>query len=258
MALWMILMTPPVRRTIASLVALGASLIAIRSADAHAVYMTYMRHDVRVTVSPENIDITIELTFFEMPSLSERRRMDRDRSGVVSDEECDHYLAALADQLDDAVNVTVDGRAVEVMPLYEPQIDLLDVAEVAPTHHVLRLYTFARTPPGFKADSRIVVKDALWPNVPALRSAEVAGEKGITAMIEDDVDVDPSAATDTLRVRCVSMPPDREALKAERAQAGMLGKIVVAPAKGLPWENICLALIVVVAGVGIFALCCRK
>ena len=52
-------MRQPAGRTIASLMALGVSLIAIRSADAHAVYMTYTRHDVRVTVSPENIDITV-------------------------------------------------------------------------------------------------------------------------------------------------------------------------------------------------------
>ena len=253
-------MPHPVRRTLASLVALGASLIAIRPADAHAVTMTYARHDLRVTVSPENIDITVELTFFEMPSLSERRRMDRDRSGVISADERGRYLAELAGRLDDAVTLTVDGRPVEVMPLYGPEIDLLDVAEVAPAHHVLRLYTFARTPAGLKADSVIVVKDMLWPNVPALRSAEVAGKKGITAGIEGDVGVESLTATDTLTVRCVSMPPNRQALKAETAQAGMLGKIeVVEVSWPLPlWPCFVVGLVAVVAGVGIFALCRRR
>lgn len=260
MAPWVILMNHPVCRTIASLVALGASLVAIPSADAHAVYMTYLRHDVSVTVSPENIDITVELTFFEMPSLSERRRMDRDRDGSISDRERDLYLAEIGGELVDAVVLAVDGRSVDVMPLYESQIDLLDVAEVAPAHHVLRLYRFARTPSWFQTDSRVVVKDALWPNAPALRFAEAAGQDGITIVIEDDAGGEPPNAADTLRVRCTSMPPKRQPLKDETAQAGMVGEIhVVEVSFPLPlWPCVVTGLVAVAAGVGLYHYFRRK
>src|SRR5690242_131643 len=85
-------------RYIAGIV-MGAALIgpftAIESAMAHEVMMTYVEHADRLIVGPSNIDITVALTFNELTSLEERKRMDRDRDGTINDAEVAAYLATL-------------------------------------------------------------------------------------------------------------------------------------------------------------------
>jgi hypothetical protein len=162
----------------------GAILWSAPDARAHAIFMTYARHGVKVDAGPVNIDIHIELTFYEYPSLAERRRIDRDHNEAISETEIREYLAGLADTLNQAVSMEVDGRAVEVIPLFDPQVDLLGVEGVAPSHHVLKLSYFARTPKWLRSGSRIVLEERLWPATPRLGQLDIVNHDGVQVVAE--------------------------------------------------------------------------
>lgn len=147
--------------------------------------MTFIRHEAKVVVGPRNIDITVELTFYEYPSLAERRRMDRDHDEVISEAELSSHLAGLREMLRDAVSLSVDGRALPVVPLYDPQIDLLGAAGVVPSHHVLRLFFFARTPEWLRAGSRLCIEDKLWPDAPRIDALDAVGRDGFGIVAEE-------------------------------------------------------------------------
>jgi hypothetical protein len=203
-----------------------------------------------VSVSPENIDITVELTFYEMPSLSERRRMDRDLDNAISDDERAAYLKGLAEQVGKGLSLAVDGEVVDVMVLYEPELDLLGVSEVSPSHHVLRLYYFARTPIGLKADSELVVKDVLWSNLPALRSAEAVGDDGFEVLVRDDCAVDPNRVS-PVHIRCLSVPQREVLVSSVAPTAGADVRRKVSFASNPVWMGVSMTGVVVVAAVGL-------
>jgi len=171
--------------TILLLIATGAVTWAASDAHAHAILMTFIRHEAKVVVGPRNIDITVELTFYEYPSLGERRRMDRDHDEAITTAELSVYMAGLAETLRDSVTLSVDDRPLTVVPLYDPQIDLLEVPKVAPSHHILRLFCFARTPDWLRAGSRIRIEDKLWPDAPRIDVLDAGGKDGVRVTPDD-------------------------------------------------------------------------
>jgi hypothetical protein len=159
--------------------------------------MTFVRHNAKIVAGPRNIDITLELTFHEYPSLAERRRMDRDHDDVIGESEVSAYLAGLADVLRDGITLAVDDRPLPVVPLYDPRVDLLGVSNVAPSHHTLRLYYFARTPAWLRAGSRIRIEDTFWSDAPRIDVLDANGTDGVR-IIPDDTNnpaQSPEAAT---------------------------------------------------------------
>lgn len=180
------------------------------AADAHAVFMSFVRHDVSVTADSTNIDITIELTFHEIPSLAERRYMDGDHDGTIIPDEIERYLKDRADRFDEAILLRIGDRELPVIRLYEPQVDLLGVDTIAPSHHVLRLFYFARTPKNLDVDSDIIVAESLWSRSPAMGSLEVTGEDGIELYAEPGIDPFAKAKGDgsahQLRARFTRVP----------------------------------------------------
>lgn len=148
--------------------------------------MTFIRHDAKISVGPRNIDVVLELTFHEYPSLAERRRMDRNHDEAITEAELKTYLDGLTGSLRDALTLHVDDRPLEVIPLYDPQIDLLDTVSVAPAHHVLRLSWFARTPEWLHIGSRMRMQYRLWSEAPRIDVLSVAGRDGVR-LVADDV-----------------------------------------------------------------------
>lgn len=147
--------------------------------------MTFIRHEAKIVVGPRNIDIALELTFHEYPSLVERRRMDRNHDDSITMDEIDSYLAGIADALCDGVSLSVDGRPVQVMPLYSPQVDLLGESIVVPSHHLLRLSFFARTPDWLRPGSRIRAEYRLWSETPRIDVLNATGSDGIQVVPAD-------------------------------------------------------------------------
>jgi len=146
---------------------------------AHPVYMDHIEHAARVTVGPDNIDIRLRLTFNEFRSLAERRSMDADGDEVLGAAECQAYLKRTLPGLADRIELEVDGRRLPVLDLYPPRLDLMGVQAVSLTHHVLELSFFARTPAQLGSGSRLVMRDRLWPEAPALRIGVAEGLHGV-------------------------------------------------------------------------------
>ncbi|GMV97427.1 MAG: hypothetical protein AMXMBFR83_17850 [Phycisphaerae bacterium] len=167
-----------------------------------------LRHEISLIVGPALIDVRVEVTFFQFNALLERRRMDADLDGRISPAESRAYLEKQAPMLEGGLRLTVDGRPVELAPLYDPRLDLPEEAAAA-SSHVLRLDAFARTPPWLAAGSQVVVEDLLWPRVPAIVSLEAAGRDGVR-MLSEPV-TEPAAGPDAagvrrLRARCLGVP----------------------------------------------------
>ena len=150
-----------------------------QAASGHPLFMTFIEHRNFLTVGAKNIDIRVELTFFEVRSQIERRRMDGDGDGTITPTEVAAYLNAITEQVDAGVILRIDGREVEVYPMYGPALDLLGVDRIAPVHHRLILTYFARTPEWLKTDSRIKLTDGLWPGVSAVPHFVAEGQDEI-------------------------------------------------------------------------------
>ncbi len=197
-------------KTLATVTVLACWAFGVQIAAGHAVFMSYVEHRARAVVGPDNMDLRIDLTFFEIRSMAERRRMDANGDNRISADETRDYLKKVASTVAGAVQLRVDGRFVDLVPLYEPEIDLLGVTEVAPSHLLLRLFYFARTPSWLTAGSEIVFEDCLWPQAAAIRAFEVVGRDGCQMTSQDQADPlsGPDVATGPQRfaARCAAIP----------------------------------------------------
>ena len=166
-----------------AVVALGAS----RCAQAHNILGEYVQHGIHLTVGAQHIDITVDLTFFEQWSSRERGVMDADGSGAVTRAELESYLKRLASQLSKRVKLRVAGRELPLIPLYDPEIDLLADDTVAQAHHRLRLFFFVSTPE-LNAGDVIVIEDTLWPEAKAIATPQTEGRDGckLTTLVSVD------------------------------------------------------------------------
>ncbi len=197
------------------LAAVGPWVVAVDGIDgpsvafAHPVLTTYIHHRERIDVGRTNIDVEVELTFYELRSLIERRRMDADHDEVITPAEIKDYLARIADSLENGLRMTLSGRAVELAPLYDPEIDLLGVDRISPQHHILRLFYFARTPAWLEPGSEIRLEDSLWSGVPSLGACEVIGSDGIRVVSDPSTDAVVSAPVQrrVAAARVVAVPP---------------------------------------------------
>lgn len=157
------------------------------STQAHNILSEFIQHGVQLTVSAPHVDVTVDLTFFEEWSVRERGAMDADGSGDITRVELENYLKRLAPQLARQVKLRVAGRELALVPLYEPEIDLLGDKQVGPAHHRLRLFFFAPTPE-LHAGDELVIESGLWPEAKALATPQSEGRDGckLTTLISVD------------------------------------------------------------------------
>lgn len=165
----------------------GVALGATRSARGHNFLGEFIQHGIQLTVGAQHIDVTVDLTFFEEWSAREREAMDADGSGDITRVELENYLKRLAPQLARQVKLRVAGRELALVPLYEPEIDLLGDNQVGPAHHRLRLFFFAPTPE-LRAGDDLLIESRLWPEAKALATPQSEGRDGckLTTLISVD------------------------------------------------------------------------
>lgn len=149
-----------------------------RESAAHEQLAAFVQHRILLTVGERYIDLTLELTFFEEWSAQERRAMDTDGNGLITRSESESYLRRLAPALAQKLKLRVAGRELDLVPLYDPELDLLGNNRTGPAHHRLRLWFFGPTPATLRAGDGIVVEDRLWPQAKALGSLQVEGRDG--------------------------------------------------------------------------------
>jgi hypothetical protein len=225
--------------------ALSATVLALlhagHAASAHPILMTYIQHHASATVGVTNVDIRLELTFFEVRSTTERRRMDADHNGAITASEIRNYLAGIAPSLESGVHLSVGGRRVDLVPLYDPEINLLGVNEVAPSHHLLRLFYFARTPEWLKPGDEIAIEDNLWPHAAAICSFEANGQQGFRIAPRQDSGAastsEAASAPHVMRAQCLTVPREGRAVPATNP-AGQLRAST--PAAAAPRQDPCV------------------
>lgn len=166
-----------VRRACAGLVCLLTLPLAM-TARSHDTLAGFLQHQVVLSLGAEHLDVTVHLTFFEDGSEHERAHMDTDRDGLLSREETGAYLKRLEPELARAVSLRVAGNALSLVPLREPELDLLGSARTGRWHHRLSLYYFAATPADLAAGSELVVEDRLWPTLRAVAMLHVTARDG--------------------------------------------------------------------------------
>lgn len=175
--------------------------------NAHTVLMDCVQHRVALTLGRANIDVDVELIFGEWQSLLQRRQMDRNGDGTITIEERVAYERFLAATLVNPLNVLIDGRRLDVIPLYDPAIELGGSNKTSLTGHRVRLSYFARTPSWLQSGSQITISDGLWTRQPALSFLNVTGQDGFRLVIEDsDWALSPQATGEPrlMQARCTT------------------------------------------------------
>lgn len=159
--------------------AFGSQLVA------HTVLMDCVQHRVALTVGRTDIEVDLELIFGEWQSLLQRRQMDRDGDETISAEERAAYERYLAGTSTEHLSLFVDDRRLDVIPLYDPAVDLGGSSKTSLIGHRVRISYFARTPSWLAPGSRITVADGLWAKQPGLDFLNVIGEDGFRLVIEN-------------------------------------------------------------------------
>lgn len=159
---------PPSRRAcrLAFVLALFAAFPA--AGRAHDEFERFVQHRVTVEVKSGHLDITVELTFFETWSGTERAAMDADRDGRITPTETAAYAKALGARLAGSVEATLEGRPLPVLALRDPEVDLLGEDRVVPSHHRLRIACFAPLPAPRPLSAVVRVEERLWPKADTL------------------------------------------------------------------------------------------
>lgn len=182
---------------------------------AHDLLAAYLQHGVHLKVGARHIDLTLDLTFFEQPSVRERRLMDTNADGRVTHSELDAYLKRRTPELQKQVKLKVAEREVALVPLYDPEIELTSDQTSALPHHRLRLSFFAATPPGLNANDEIQVEDQLWAGVKSLVTLQAEGADGCQLLpetqVRDHAGSNLPKAVGWLTFRCVKPPTPRSA-----------------------------------------------
>jgi hypothetical protein len=193
----------------------------------HDALGAFVQHAVHLSIGAQQVDLTLDLTFFEEWSARERAAMDADSNGTITRTEQEAYLKKIAPQVCKQIKLRVAGRELPLVPLYEPEIDLFANFKVGPAHHRLRLFLFTDTPLSLHAGDEILVEDRLWPDSKILVTSEAAGRDGCSLASASSGDAAQSQRAEEprlLRFKCVKQP---WAKRDERAPGS--GKTLPAP-----------------------------
>jgi len=147
-------------------------------AAAHDLFAAYIQHSVLLTVGARYCDLEVDLTFFEEWSARERAAMDADANRRITRSEAESYVKKRAPEFAEQVKLRVAGHEVTIIPLYDPEVDLLGNNQVGPAHLRLRLFFFVPTPAWLRAGAEVVVEDRLWPAARALGTLQAEGGDG--------------------------------------------------------------------------------
>ena len=144
----------------------------------HSSLERYARESVAVFVGAGDADITVQFSFPAGLSLKERRRMDTNGDGTLSDGERKAYLDVVQARAETLLHLAFNGREAVLIPLGPPELDLGDAPGVEEHSHELRMSWFARVPKDFGAGGTITLDSGLWAELPLMLSVAVAGDGG--------------------------------------------------------------------------------
>ena len=175
-------------------------------AAAHPVYTDHIEHRAGLRLDGRNIDLTLEMTFFELRSLAERRLMDRNRDGLIRADEQAAYLAGLRGRIHDQVRLRLDGRDLDLFELYDPELELPGPTTLGEGHHLLKVSLFARRPAWLREGSVVEIESRLWAGGPCLWSLSAEARDDVilerTRVDQPNPTTGPAGAPAVLRGAC--------------------------------------------------------
>ena len=145
---------------------------------AHDVLQTFVVHAVAFQFRTNALEIRLELTFFEQTSQLERQRMDANQDGRLTRAEVGRYAREAEVALMRGLRLTIGNQAVDLVPLYEPELQLDHFDTTSPGHHRLVFQLFTPFPGAFPPGSEVRLEDSLWPGEPALLSLQTGPTVG--------------------------------------------------------------------------------
>jgi hypothetical protein len=163
----------------AALGVVAAFTVYLYPAHAHVELEQYSQQRVNAVVGTANVDITVEFRFTGPASLFQRKQMDTNGDGALSEEERQEYLTTIANQAEEGLRLQIDEKPCALIPLYDPELDILDSTGIEAHPHVLRLHYFARTPESLHVGSTILLDSHMWTDTPWLVASSVHGSDGI-------------------------------------------------------------------------------
>jgi hypothetical protein len=176
----------------------------------HEVLQAFIQQRASFSLGTNALDLVLDLTFFEEWSAKERGRMDTDADRRVTRREAQEYVARLKPTLLDGLRLLVNGDAVDLVLLYEPEVDLQGSADVGPAHHQLRLQLFAPPPAGLGSNTVFILESSLWTEAPTLLSVQATGRDGyqLKPLTERTSPANPARPGEPHRfkVRCLAAP----------------------------------------------------
>lgn len=167
------------RKQSATAAFLVVATLAASTARAHEVPHGYIQHDLYVSCDRAMIDVELTLIFHEQASSIERRAMDQNNDGRVDSREVRIYRAKILSQARASVHLMIDGFDAHLIPLYPPDVDLIEPTNGDYSMHKLTLYFFARFPNDDPSGALLEVTDGLWPEFPVIGSVSTKADDGI-------------------------------------------------------------------------------
>lgn len=159
-----------------SVILWGVGVLLCAVAAAHSSLGEYVQHRYLLSVSPENIDLTVELAFNGDPAQSARIAMDTNRDGVIGRDERKAWLEEWEKSDTERIRLLCEGQPIPVLLQYAPELDLQNDRGTGAHPFVLRLSYFARTPKNLVPGAPLRVESRIMTDVPALVAVEVGGD----------------------------------------------------------------------------------
>ena len=105
---------PVARRSLLGATALALLGVVVMPALvlAHPLGNFTINHYAGLRVGPDRIDLDVVIDQAELPTFTERQRIDTDGDGSVSDDELDAERLVACGRLAGSLHLTVDGRAI--------------------------------------------------------------------------------------------------------------------------------------------------
>lgn len=208
------------------LAALGLLIALPATVSAHPLGNFTINHFARVTVATHEIRVLYVVDMAEIPTVSERQRIDTDDNGDITSAETDEYLADAARQLVAGLELRIDGARMPLREGPEPRIGFVPGQAGLWTLRLELELVADLAPDSIEATVRGTFTDATFADRIGWREIVVVGS-GVTML---DSSVPSASISDELR----SYPDDGLEDPIDIHDAVFRARLTSQPEPGLP------------------------
>jgi hypothetical protein len=148
-------------------------------AHAHSNLNDYVQQDIRLEARDTSIDLSIRLTFFDEHAQEQYDLIDTDDDGAIHVREVQEYGKKLVKTVEQQLQLSVDGRAVDLIPLYAPRFATRCRSAIGGDGPTVELHLdfFARIPDGVAPKGEVTLAGQLHADDPAILNFQATAEK---------------------------------------------------------------------------------